>query len=182
MKRDISDISKAAAWLITAGLALVPAVFGGLFFLLLPYQDVISAPYICLGAAFIILWGAAGYLSGRILIPFYRLVIVNLIPLAAAAASAGTGIYAFFFERYSSSPLSDRFYLAQSYIGFAGLSFPALIARYMMNITAINYNIFLIGFILLITPFAFCYINGFSKGLEIKRNVPDIDGKDKGKA
>ena len=176
---------KASDWLITAALTLVPAAFGGVFFIFIRYQDVVSPLYICIGVAYILLWGAAGYLCGRRLMPFYRLIIVNAVPIAAALAAAGMDIYAFFFDRTHDVPIAElyeSFSLTKSYIGFAGVSFPALIARYMMNITAVNYNIFLVGLILLITPFAFCYINGFSHGLEINKNVPDIDRKDKDEA
>ena len=184
MKSSFSRISKASVWLITAGLMLIPPAFGGIFLLFLSSQDLVSPLYISLGVVFIILWGAAGYLCGRMLMPFRRLLIVNAIPVIAALTTAGMDIYAAWFERSHDVLLEtvyENYDLIESYIGFTGVSFPALIARYMMNITAVNYNIFLIGLVLLVTPFAFCYINGFSHELEINRNVPDINGKDQGK-
>ncbi len=184
MKSSFSRISKASVWLITAGLALIPPAFGGIFLLFLSSQDLVSPLYISLGVVFIILWGAVGYLCGRMLMPFRRLLIVNAIPVIAALTTVGMDIYAAWYVRthdFLVKALYENYDLIESYIGFTGVSFPALIARYMMNITAVNYNIFLIGLVLMVTPFAFCYINGFSHELEINRNVPDINGKDQGK-
>ncbi|MBO4217607.1 MAG: hypothetical protein J5940_06655 [Clostridia bacterium] len=173
--------SKASDMLITVGSALVPAAFGGVFFLFLKDQELVSPLYIVLGALSLTVWGAAGYLCGRRLFRFWRLLIINAVPAVSALITAGMDIYAFFYERTHDGLIGavyENYYLTESYIGFTGVSFPALIARYMMNITAVNYNIFLVGLMLMITPFAFCYINGFSHELEIRKNVPCINGKD----
>lgn len=181
MTSRFSRISGPAGWAITAALALVPAAFGAVFLLFIKYQDLISPLYISLGVVFLIAWGVAGYLCGRMLMPFLRLFVVNAVPVITALITAGMDVYAFFFERSHDAALSEEYYLTEYFIGFGGLSFPSLLARYLMNITAVRYNIFLIGFVLLMTPFAFCYINGFSHELEMKRNVSDIDGTDKRK-